>query len=298
MSKHHNPMAVPHSLNPKANYFIQKSLERFDKEQSFTPLTSPPWKAEFFQLDQSKLFNALTQENQQAILDKLSLSLLLDSFGIEKIGITYCGRISSTAPTMEERQLFSMMGADEAIHYQWLSPYIPNALRTTYRSPILQMMEDMLTLDAPNLFYYLTQIILEGWSIRHYKALSSQCQDATLTQIIKQILKDESSHHYTGKVLFDASQMTKAELNTIIDNLKLYTDIIRLGTSHIVQVVDEIVGLTQSQRKKMLADLNHDKTTAYKLAVFKHLMNQPGMESVVADIEEQGYFETGQPALA
>lgn len=291
MSKHHNPMAVPHSLDSQAQKFIAKTLNRFGKSQAVSPLQSPAWPADFFGLDKSDLFKHLPEDKQTAILEQLSLSLLLDSFGIEKIGIAYCGRMSSTAPTMEERQLFAMMGADEAIHYQWLCPYIPHELRCSYQSPILEMMSQMLELDAPNVLYYLSQIILEGWSIRHYKALSAKCQDETLTHIIKQMLKDESSHHYTGKVLFNPKALSPIQKATIVDYLKWYTEIIRMAPSHIVQTVDKVAGLSKQQHQQMLESLEHQKSTQYKLSVFKQLMSQPGMESVVDEIDQAGYFE-------
>lgn len=297
MSKHHNPMGTPHNDCPKTQDFVAKTLVRTGRFKEHHPLTAPPWPAQYYQLHHSKLFNQLDDEKKTDILNKLGLDLLLGSFGIEKVGIGYCGRMSSTAETMEERLLFSMMGADEAVHYQLLCPYIPLELRSTYTSPFLSLMDQMLESDAPNILYYLSQIIIEGWGIYHYRALANQCMDPNLKAIIKQMLKDESSHHHTGKVLFKVNQLRKNDKAYILDSLKHYTDIIRLGTSQVIGVIDEVVGLSKNQKHELKQAIQQDKTTHYQLSIFKQLMSQPGMEAIVHDIERAGYFEVYPEAV-
>lgn len=282
---------TPHSGDEKANQLINKYLSKHQRTQSFESLTTPPWDAKFFGLHQSSLFNQIKEEQQQAILFKISQFLLLESYGIEKIGINYCGKLANIAPTMQERQMFAFIGADEATHLQWLLPYIPEEMRTNYISPFLGYMDEVIVYNTANVLYYLVQILLEGWSIQHYKALYQGCQDEPLKQIIKDTLKDESNHHHTGKTFFSAAQFSDQDKAFVMERLKGYCDVLRIGPFQVVKAFDEVLGgLSVKDKTTLLDELKTLELSKLKMQMFKRLLVQPGLETMIQDLEDQGFL--------
>jgi rubrerythrin len=285
-------MHTKHSGDEKANKLIHKYLNKYQRTQIYTPLKKPAWQAEFFLLNQSTLYNQLKEEQQQQVLHLCAQGLLLDSYGIEKIGISYCGKLANIAPSMEERQMFSLIGADEATHLQWLTPYIPESLRTQHLSPFLALMDQVIVLDNANMLYYLVQILLEGWSIKHYKALYDHCADEGLKKIIKNTLRDESMHHHTGKTFFNAAKLSDSDKKLILDRLKGYCELMRTGPYQVVQAMEQVLGeLSKQDKITLLEELNTQDTCHFKLQMFKQLMLQPGLESLVQQLIDEEYFE-------
>ncbi len=287
-------MSIPHSGDDKARKILDRTLKKYNRYQEPTPLKTPAWGPDFFLLKRSAFFATLHEDIQQTILETLSLSMLLESYGFEKLGIGYCGKLANIATNMEERQIFSLMGAEEATHFQWLVPYIPVEYQTSYMSPYLALMDEMIDIDVPNTLYYLVQIILEGWAIHHYKSLYSQCQDASLKNILKNILRDESNHHQIGKTFFEVQNLSLKDKAIIVDCLKGYTDFVRMGTGtkHIIKVIDEACGgLSSKHKQQLLDDLCFEQTTHLKLKLYKQLMCQPGLEEIIQTLEDQDYFK-------
>ncbi len=250
------------------------------------------WDAPFFGLDKVALYQALPLDKQYNVLKQCTQDLLLESYFIEKTGIAYSAKLVLLAPSIEEKQMFSFIGSDEATHLSWIAPYIPQNLTTQPQGALLSLMNEVVSLDNANILYYLVQIILEGWGLKHYRILSDNCTNPELKHILKTIVKDEALHHHAGKTFFSASQLSQSDKKIIKDILKSYCDLLRVGPQAAATALSlSQGGLNIAQTTKLFDEINTQESSANKLSLLYQLMSQPGMESIVSEIEREGYFK-------
>lgn len=251
----------------------------------------PAWNECFFGLERVPYFIGLSNSNQKRVLEKCSQDLLLESYFIEKIGISYSAKLVLIAPTLAEQTMFSLIGSDEATHLNWIAPYINNDETKIPKGALIALISEVMSLDKPNLLYYLVQIILEGWGLQHYRRLSDSCQLPQLKHILDSIVKDEALHHHTGKTFFCAASLSAADKRIIKDVLKSYCDLVRVGPQSIAKAIHHVCGgLTTSQATMLFTALNTQQDATNKLTLLRKLMTQPGVQALVDEIEQVGYF--------
>lgn len=275
-----------------AQKLINSHLKRSNRNAIVHPLDSEIyWNAIFFNLEQSTLYQELSTYEKKHVLADCSHNLLLESYFIEQTGISYSAKLTLLAPTLEEKQMFSFIASDEATHLYWLSNFITGA-KPKPHGALIDLIEQVIIIDKPNVLYYLVQIILEGWGLKHYNTLSKYCQNADLKKILLDIVKDEALHHHTGKTFFDAKQLSQAERNIIKDVLTSYCDLIRSGPQAVAHVMSKrLGGLNLKQKTHLFNQLGSEAQSFEKLLILKKLMLQPGMDNIVAELENENYFK-------
>lgn len=288
-----NSLALPHQgENESLNKIIRGSIRR--KGLTATPTCIPlvpAWDASFFLLDKCELFNTAHIELQTQILASCSNFILSESYFIEKAGMAYCAKMILLGESTEIRQMYGLIASDEAVHLQWLTPYVPESLRTTPQGNFISFVTQMIDECDVNTLYYLVQTVLEGWGIAYYKTLSAYCQLPCLKNTLKNIVKDEALHHKTGVALFDPNKMDSHSQNLLVDGIKKYADILRMGPLDIVNCIELNQGeLSHTQLTKIFENLQTQQTSAIKLDVLKSIMNQPFIEKTLKQLEDLNFF--------
>lgn len=283
--------ATHDNADEKTCNLIHAFLKKKERLQGETIHGMPLWPADFFQLDKSSLFQKSTIEEQYQILCYCTQDLLNESYFIEKIGISYAAKLVLLSTTTEAKQLFSFIGADEATHLEWILPYIPQAVRSQPTGPLLALIAEITQLNNANLLYYLVQIILEGWGLKHYKSLSQYCLEPNFKIILDKILQDEALHHHTGKILFSCEALTQHDLYLLKDTLKAYCDLVRVGPQSVIRAFDKAKGgLNRQAQITLFNELEGERTSQEKLELLFKLMNQPGLEKITQELFDEGYF--------
>ncbi|MCS5710318.1 ferritin-like domain-containing protein [Candidatus Berkiella aquae] len=285
-------LSINHNkAHPKATQLIDSFLKKRQRPQHEALAIQPYWPAAFYHLEKSSLFRQASNDVQQQILVHCAQDLLNESYFIEKIGIAYSAKLILLSSSLEAKQVFSFIGADEAAHLQWITPYIPEALRIQPQGPLLSLISEVVQLDNANLLYYLVQIILEGWGLKHYKSLSQYCLEPTLKGVFTLILQDEALHHHSGKTFFCADHLSTADLLLIKDRLKAYCELVRIGPQAVIATMDKSLGgLNVAQRMQLFDELGGEATSQEKLHLLFKLMKQPGLEKILHELAECGYF--------
>ena len=256
-----------------------------DRDQSFY------WDAEHYHLHTSTLFQQASTEQQHKILEKCSQNLVSESYFVEKSASAYCGKMMLLADTTEIAQTYSMIANEEAIHLQWITPFMDEGARQRPQGFFLQFLSSLIEECDPHLLPYLVQIILEGWGLHHYKNLARLCLNPELKEIFLSIVRDEALHHHAGEVIFDAHQMTQTQQNIILECLITFCEMVRVGPLEVIQAVEEeLGGLNKKQKKQLFHEINGFASAQEKLNLLKSLMLQPGMEKTVQLLEEKHYF--------
>jgi hypothetical protein len=271
---------------------IQGKQKKFQESQSFF------WSAVHFKLHQSSLFKQAEEKKQHLILEKCSMNLIQESYFVEKSASAYCAKMMLTAKTTEIAQTYSMIANEEAIHLEWITPYMPIADRHVPKGHFLRFLSNLIEECDPALLPYLVQVILEGWGLHHYKELASDCLNENLKSIFLDIVRDEALHHHTGEVVFDGQNLTEKQLQYIEECLKAYAEMVRVGPLDLMEAVEEVLGpLSSLEKQQFLKEIEADQATLKKLALLKQLMIQPGLEATVQKLEDQGFFTLSNTGL-
>lgn len=250
------------------------------------------WRAEWWGLNNSVVYNRMTTEHQENVLAQCNRSLLTEAYFIEKSGLAYCAKLLLDARDTDEAQLYALIAADEAKHLAWLEPYLSPKEKTSPSGLFLQFLTSLIEEYPSRLLAYLVQVILEGWGLDHYNRLARNCCDTTLAEIFQLILKDEALHHHSGTLLFDAKIMTDDDLVLLESALRTYTDMVRVGPQTVLDIVDrEASDLTSEDLMDVLVALNHESETKRKLNLLKNLMCRPGLDSIIQRLDKLGCFE-------
>ncbi|MFI5342621.1 MAG: ferritin-like domain-containing protein [Chlamydiales bacterium] len=249
------------------------------------------WNAEHFNLHKSSLFRQASNEQQCLILEKCSKNLLRESYFVEKSAFAYCAKMMLLAETTEIAQVYSMIANEEAIHLEWITPYIDIEERHRPEGEFFRFLSYLIEECDCNLLPYLVQIILEGWGIHHYKSLAKGCQNERLKSVFLDIVRDEALHQHTGEVVFNARQASSAQHFFIEESLKMFAQMGQAGPLDLLSAVDEVMGgISQVDRATLLKEIVARDGAMEKLALLKNLMIQPGVESIVQKIDDEGYF--------
>lgn len=256
-----------------------------DHNQSFY------WDAEHYHLHTSTLFQQASAEQKRRILEKCSQNLISESYFVEKSAAAYCGKMMLLAETTEIAQTYSMIANEEAIHLQWITPFIHEGARHCPQGFFLKFLSSLIEECDAHLLPYLVQIILEGWGLHHYKNLARQCLNGDLRDIFLSIVRDEALHHHAGEVIFDAHKTTDSQHVTIEECLKTFCEMVRVGPVDVIGAVEEeLGGLNHAEKKQLFDEIDGFTSTLKKLNLLKELMLQPGMEKTVQRLEDQHFF--------
>ncbi|MDR3477453.1 MAG: ferritin-like domain-containing protein [Gammaproteobacteria bacterium] len=250
------------------------------------------WPADYFGLNQSELFNGASPEQQDEILRQCSDHLLREAYFIEKSGLTFCAKMVLLAETTEVAQAYSLMGADEATHLQWITPYVPLILRERPGGEFVFFLKQLIEQGDANCLMYLLQVILEGWGLHHYKDLSVSCQQAELRSVLIDIVRDEALHQHTGAVLFQPQTVSHIQNEFIQDSLASFLEMIRVGPQAVVSHVDLVLGgLSKARKIQLIEQISGPEITARKLKLLQRLMAVPGCEKWIEALDARKMFE-------
>lgn len=295
-----NNLTAPHAGKESPLYILISGKTRLPEQRSY-PSTdlSALWAAEWWGFHCSSVFQKLRPDVQQRILCACNQAMLNEAYFIEKSGLAYTAKMVLMAESTDMAQLYALIGADEARHLAWIEPYIKSEQKTCPSGQFLMFLSTLVEDVPPRLLVYLVQIILEGWGLDHYMRLSTSCQQDLLSYIFSNILKDEALHHRSGQLLFDHTTLLPTDFPLIKDSLQCYAEMVRIGPQATVAAMDQATGgLSFQDVEEIIIALRHSEETARKLTLLKDLMRQPGVESVVDELDEMGYFVPMSPTEA
>lgn len=249
------------------------------------------WTAGHFHLNKVAIFNAASDEEQEAILLRCSQSLLAEAYYIEKCGMYFAPKMCLLAESSEEKMLYSLFAADEARHFHRIAAFVtPQTVSDYLHNPFIQLLDEILRYGNKTTLTYIVQVLLEGWGIRHYHALAANARDTRLKETLATILKDEARHHGSGLLLFNEKRLTAQQMAEIIEPLIHFFRMVQIGPQLVVAHIEEVMGhLSQAQRETIFAELDAEAETERKLALLKSLIQTAAYaDDILARLESAG----------
>ena len=257
------------------------------------------WDASHFGLDRVATFQALPSEAKDQVLRICSEGLLREAYFIEKGGMYYTAKMSLLSQTTQERMLYSQFAADEALHFHWISQFMPAERAGSYQTnPFIALLNEVARREDKLVLTYILQVILEGWGIHHYHELAQDCRTEELKLVFERILRDEARHHGSGVVIFNATEVPVAALNRVSDILLQFFRLVQCGPQHVVGVVAKVAGVdfqsgssAKIKLEQMFSELGAESETQRKLGLLRDcICGVQGADHVLEFLEQNGAF--------
>jgi len=271
---------------------LRRAGERFLRRRGLPEASrgdASPWSAGFFGLERVARFRDAGADAQRALLDGCAANLLVESWFIERCGVTFCAKMTLLAESLEEQRVFALIGADEATHSAWLEPWIAD--RHGEPDPFNRFIAGLVEAGGAQPLAFLLQVVLEGFGIVHYSGLAAACVDASLAAALKRIAQDEAMHHAAGLAAFRAGRLSAPERRFLSEGAHAFLGMIRNGPQAVVAALDRAIGVgDQSDVAGVFEDLGTEAASAAKLGQLRRLMAQPGMDWLIGELEQKGVF--------
>lgn len=243
-----------------------------------------PWTAEDYGLTRVARFQRAGADTQRAVVARCAATQLSEALDIENIGMAYAARMLIGAETVEERQLYATIAADEAVHHAALAPF---AAASPDEGPFLGLLGRLVEHGDRATQVLVVQVVLEGWGIEHYRALARTCCEPALAAVLRGIVEDEARHHGSGVVL--APRRPAAE--AAVDVMSAFLDMVRVGPQAVLAALDAELGpATRAERVQDLEELDIAGHAGSRLLLIRRLLHKGGADAVVAALDARGRF--------
>jgi hypothetical protein len=253
--------------------------------------TRPHWGASFFGLDRSPMFLDCGPEVRERIVGIAGQGLLDEAWYIEKSGLTYAARMVLLSPTTQERMLYSLFAADEATHFHGISQWMPPG-RTPPTSPFHHLLARVIETGRREVLVFVIQVVLEGWGLRHYRAMAEACLTPGLRALFQDILNDETRHHGSGAILCATRPLSVADQDALIEILEPFLAMVRVGPVGLIEAFEGATGpLSAAHRQQLLRELGGPEHARSRLDLLRELMSRTSSAGpVVAALVARGCF--------
>lgn len=248
------------------------------------------WNADYFGLNQVAIFREANAQEQQKVLAIANRDLLAEVYWVEQAGVGYMAKMVLGAESHEERILYGLFAADEANHLAQIAKFCPEKLKFNNDS-FLNFMGQLLESQDKALLITMVQVVLEGWSLIHYRSLSKHCLDDNLKAVLKGFLNAEARHHATGVNQLQQWQYSQQSLSNIHEALTKFLQMVQVGPQRLLNAVEQGKGyLSNGDRLKILTELQMEVHTQTKLNLLQSLMVGTVPKNIVAKLKNQGSF--------
>jgi hypothetical protein len=258
-------------------------------EPNYCPIL--PWDAAYFGLDRVTYFQQASIEQQRQILQITNRQLLEEAYFVEKAGMGYMAKMVLLAETVEERMLYALFSADEAIHLSQIRGFLASEPENT-TDPFFQLLAELAAIDDRAVLMFVIQVVLEGWGLSHYRSLAQDCQIPALAVLFTGFLQEESKHHATGVTLFQSVECTVSHQAAMLEVLAKFLQMVQVGPQGVVGAIGQVLGgLSVDQRVKVFDELDTQTHSGTRLTLLQKLMQTGGGGVVVDRLIEKGAFE-------
>ena len=248
------------------------------------------WDEKHFNLEQVKIFQDSTPEEQSSILELCNLGVLQEAYFIEKAGMGYMAKMVLLAETTEERMLYGLFAGDEVTHLSQISRFLPTP--KTNNNPFLDLLENVVQTDDKTVLLFVLQVVLEGWGLTHYRTIAKTCHNSDLSSIIHGFLEDESRHHATGVTLFNQISASKSSQEIIVEILAKFLQMVQLGPQTVVAAIEQVKGhLSKVQKINIFEELDTENHSGSRLKLLRGLMDLDNAVNIVENLQIKGSFQ-------
>lgn len=278
--------------NDVINRILSVSLKNQLRTSPQTNIKPYYWDETRFNLNCSSLFQTLTDEKKQRILTELSLHSLYTSYFIEKLAISFCSKMVLLSETIEEKALYTIIGAEEVYHWKEFTHFLELWPEDSeFKTGLLDSLQAAIQ-DADRLTsMYIGQILLEGFGMFYYSGLKETTIDNELKKVYERILEDEGRHHGSALCLFERGDKSKLDWNQIIDKTHLVIKQVLSLDLHLLKTIENTTGtLDEEQRVLFFKEIKMKEILNERARRVKQMMLKDDTLGLLAELEKRSSF--------
>ncbi|BAZ39993.1 hypothetical protein NIES4101_59540 [Calothrix sp. NIES-4101] len=255
------------------------------------------WGASFFGLDKVTIFQNAPIAERAKILQLCSCNLLQEAYVLEKVGVYYMAKMVLLSESTQEQMLYALYSADEVTHLAQISRFLPKSPAQKSQiweleHPLLKFLIDIVDTEDKAVILFVLQVVLEGWSLSHYRSLAIECREPDLSLTLQGFLPDESRHHGTGVMLFHQMSLTQSSQDLIVKILVDFLRMMQLRHQSILAAIAQVKGyLSRSQKIRILEELDIENYNHTCLKFLRSLMRNPNSGAILHQLETRGAFQ-------
>lgn len=276
---------------------LDRGLEQYGVPGPEAGVPDVLWGPERYALDRSSVYTALASDQQEAVLRKISRWNLSLSYFIEKSGHNYGAKMILLADRMEEKSLYCLFSAEEAIHlrlFRNFMSFTPDP--ATDWHPMLDPLARVIREGSKEACVLLIQVLLEGFGMGHYRSLMEDCRHPALVQAFQRILRDEARHHGAGLVLAKESGLRSGDRDECFEFTREFVGALQ-SANWVLRALEEVGGpLSSGERLHHLESVGHRRVLEKRLNSLRDMLLKADREQLVSRLERDGVFrvrETG-----
>lgn len=269
---------------------ISKSLKARGIETPSENL-SPYWTASFHGLNKIGVYQDLREEAKNSLLIDLSQAQLEEAIHVERRGIDFASKMILMARSDEEKQIYSLIHADELEHFFEIKRFLHRNEASEDENPFIVLLKEIVDTSDSYLMVFFLQIILEGWGMTHYNDLSSNCSDPKMQVLLKRILHDEARHHGTGLVHYKLRADEKRDVDAMTEIMAKFLYMIQIGPQTAIGHLNRYhQGLTKSQIEEAFNECSSVINAQKTLNGVKRLLSHDLDQSLIERLDKRGMF--------
>ena len=285
---------APHlPMESKIHSLLNKSTKKMlvsERKDSYPEFF---WDEQRFNLYKSSLFRGLNQEKRNIILKTLSNHSLMTSYYIEKSAICLSSKLVSLSESIEEKAMYTMIGAEEVYHWLEFQNFI-NFVPEQYpnNSLLIKSIGDLTQKCDKLTSIYVGQVFLEGFGMHFYRSLGESCLDKDLSLVFDRIIEDEARHHGTALVIFNRDSGKLEKNNELIDRLSSLIKILLNHHLHLLNVIETVTGeLSIQERIKIMDEIDAEKQMESRAQKIKQMFTKSGEQEIINLLDESQAFK-------
>jgi len=278
--------------NLDSKHSLSTLLNKLTKSNSKNPYSGQAyWNASHYNLNKSKLYNSLSEEQQLEIVLRLNCWSLELIYFIEKFGLNYGAKMILNAESNEEKSLYSLFAADEVRHRTLMEPFLINGKPNDISiHPLLNALSICLKEGSKETMTFTIQVILEGFGLMHYNSLMNSCANQDLAGVFQSILKDEVNHHGMGVALTKSSDLNDKQTQEVAEMTSLFVRSL-IDAQWVTKSISETCGgLTKSQLDDFKIETEWQQSQAFKISKISQLIKKTGSTKVFETLENKKAF--------
>jgi rubrerythrin len=270
---------------------LDRALDQYGGSAPSTPVPEILWGPERYGLERSPVFLSLDSDSKDEVLRKISRWNLSVSLHIEKSGHSFAAKMALLAERMEEKSLYCLISAEEAIHLRLFENFIRfEPAPVTDCHPMLAPLARVIRDGSREACLLMVQVLLEGFGMGHYRSLMEDCRDPALVQVFQRILRDEARHHGAGLVLAKESKSRGEERDEVFESAREVIAALQ-SADWVLRALEEAAGpLSRGERQKHLEAVGQRKVLEERLRSAREMLLKAERDQLVNRLEREGVF--------
>ena len=277
------------------NNLLEHAFQQYSNSTQDDSTPEILWAAERYNLHKSRYYQKLSTDKKQNYLLRMTELNMALSIWIEKSGHLYGAKMILLSESQQEKSLYSLFAAEEAIHQREFSNFLTfRPDWATHNHPMLIPLGNAIREGSRETLIFIVQVLLEGFGMSHYAGLMEDCLHQPLKNTYARILKDEARHHGAGLILAnDPTNQIKLEGESF-EQIFEYTRqfISALQSAHWLKQSFNDVNCPMSATEESLfwEEIDQDKTLAYRRQKLKEMIAKTGQSKLLSALEKEKLF--------